>query len=210
MNYYEILKISRDADENEIKNAYKKLVKKYHPDLFVADKEFAEKKIKEINEAYSILSDPKSKDEYDEYLNEIDQEEIKDTAYESQNYQNDDYANNQSLEHILIINWILEKIEKLNKRTQIKIFLIFMFILLVIFLNNLIKFRNSLENSIKNSENNVINNEYISPNYEQNIIENPYNSNNSYDYYYDEEMEKQFKEFYNSLMEEYMNMFSER
>lgn len=69
MNYYEILKVSKNATSEEIKGSYKNLVKKYHPDLYVGDKEFAEKKIKEINEAYDILSNPETKLEYDEYLN---------------------------------------------------------------------------------------------------------------------------------------------
>lgn len=69
MNYYEILKVSKRATSEEIKSSYKNLVKKYHPDLYVGDKEFAEQKIKEINEAYDILSNPQTKKEYDEYLN---------------------------------------------------------------------------------------------------------------------------------------------
>ena len=68
MNYYEVLKIKETASDLEIKEAYKKLVKQYHPDLYINDKEFAETKIKEINEAYSILSNPEMKSEYDNYL----------------------------------------------------------------------------------------------------------------------------------------------
>ena len=68
MNFYQILKLSQTANENEIKSSYKKLVKQYHPDLYVGDKDFAEQKIKENNEAYEILSNPQTKAEYDEYL----------------------------------------------------------------------------------------------------------------------------------------------
>lgn len=69
MNYYEILKVSQKASEKEIKDSYKSLVKKYHPDLYKDDKNFAENKIKQINEAYEILSDTKKRKEYDESLN---------------------------------------------------------------------------------------------------------------------------------------------
>ena len=76
MNYYEILKVSKNANQEQIKNAYKLLVKKYHPDLYVGDKEFAEKKLREINEAYKILSDFDTKKEYDKYLENKYQENI--------------------------------------------------------------------------------------------------------------------------------------
>lgn len=68
MTHYEILGIRKTATTEEIKDAYKKLVKKYHPDVYVGDKTFAEKKIKEINEAYEVLSDPTKKSEYDDLI----------------------------------------------------------------------------------------------------------------------------------------------
>ena len=55
---YEVLGISKGATEKEIKSAYKKLAKKYHPDLNKGPE--AEAKMKEINKAYEILSDPKN------------------------------------------------------------------------------------------------------------------------------------------------------
>ncbi len=63
-DYYEILNVSRDASQDEIKSAYRKLAKKYHPDLNPNDKE-AEQKFKEINEAYEVLSDPEKRKRYD-------------------------------------------------------------------------------------------------------------------------------------------------
>ncbi len=63
-DYYEILNVSRDASLDEIKAAYRKLAKKYHPDLNPNDKE-AEQKFKEINEAYEVLSDPEKRRKYD-------------------------------------------------------------------------------------------------------------------------------------------------
>ncbi len=69
MNHYDTLGIKRDASQQEIKDAYKKLVKKYHPDVYPGDKTFAEKKTQEINYAYDILSNKESKEAYDEEIN---------------------------------------------------------------------------------------------------------------------------------------------
>ena len=55
-DYYEVLGVSKNADENAIKKAYRKLAKKYHPDTNSGDAD-AEKKFKEVTEAYSVLSD---------------------------------------------------------------------------------------------------------------------------------------------------------
>ena len=66
-DYYKILEISRDASQDEIKKSYRKLSKEYHPDRNPNDEE-SEKKFKEINEAYSILSDENKKNEYDHKL----------------------------------------------------------------------------------------------------------------------------------------------
>ena len=63
-NYYEVLGVSKDATEEEIKAAYKKLVKQYHPDLHPGDKLAAEK-FKEINEANEVLSDKQKRAAYD-------------------------------------------------------------------------------------------------------------------------------------------------
>ena len=64
-DYYEILGISKEATPEEIRKAYKKLAIKWHPDKHVDDKKEAEEKFKEIAEAYSVLSDPDTKREYD-------------------------------------------------------------------------------------------------------------------------------------------------
>ncbi len=68
-DYYEVLGVSRDADEETIKKAYKKLAKQYHPDLN-PDSKTAEEKFKEINEAYSVLSDPNERARYDQFGHE--------------------------------------------------------------------------------------------------------------------------------------------
>jgi molecular chaperone DnaJ len=65
-NYYELLGVPRTADEKEIKSAYRKLARKYHPDVNPNDKT-AEAKFKEISEANEVLSDPEKRKLYDQY-----------------------------------------------------------------------------------------------------------------------------------------------
>ena len=65
-DYYEVLGVSRDADEATLKKAYRTLAKKYHPDANPGDKE-AEQKFKEASEAYSVLSDPQKRKQYDQF-----------------------------------------------------------------------------------------------------------------------------------------------
>lgn len=91
MTHYEILGIRKTASTDEIKNAYKKLVKKYHPDVYAGDKTFAEKKIKEINEAYDVLSNPDQKREYDELINPQTTTSYRPQDYSSHTYKTPNY-----------------------------------------------------------------------------------------------------------------------
>ena len=65
-DYYEVLGVSKTADEAELKKAYRALAKKYHPDMNPGDAD-AEKKFKEASEAYAVLSDPEKRKQYDQF-----------------------------------------------------------------------------------------------------------------------------------------------
>ena len=65
-DYYEVLGVAKNASDAELKKAYRKLAKKYHPDVNPGDKE-AEAKFKEATEAYGILSDPDKRKQYDQF-----------------------------------------------------------------------------------------------------------------------------------------------
>jgi len=66
-DYYEILGVSRDDNEETIKKAYRKLAMQYHPDRNPGKEKWANEKFKEINEAFSVLGDPEKRKKYDQY-----------------------------------------------------------------------------------------------------------------------------------------------
>jgi len=69
IDYYKVLELDKTASEKDIKSAYRKLARKYHPDLNPNDKE-AERKFKEINEAHEVLSNAENRKKYDQYGND--------------------------------------------------------------------------------------------------------------------------------------------
>ncbi len=69
-DYYEVLGISKNSSADEIKQAYRRLAKQYHPDMNPDDRKGAEEKFKELSEAYEVLIDPKKKELYDQYGHE--------------------------------------------------------------------------------------------------------------------------------------------
>ena len=86
IDYYKTLDISKSATEKDIKKAYRKLARKYHPDLNPNDKT-AEKKFKEVNEANEVLSNPENRKKYDEYGEDWQHAEEYKKAKQQEQYQ---------------------------------------------------------------------------------------------------------------------------
>src|SRR3989344_6040127 len=66
-DYYDILGVSKGASADELKKAYRKQALEWHPDRHKDDKDVAEKRFKEVNEAYQVLSDSKKRSAYDQF-----------------------------------------------------------------------------------------------------------------------------------------------
>ena len=95
IDYYKILGIHKNASEKDIKKAYRKLARKYHPDVNPNSNE-AEKKFKEINEANEVLSNPENRKKYDKYGKNWEQAEAFEKAKQQQKtYQNQSYNKGQ-------------------------------------------------------------------------------------------------------------------
>jgi len=95
LDYYKILGISKNATEKDIKKAYRKLARKYHPDLNPNDKA-AEKKFKEINEANEVLSNTENRKKYDQYGKDWEHAEAFEKAQQQQRYQRPSQSNADS------------------------------------------------------------------------------------------------------------------
>ncbi|UOU96849.1 J domain-containing protein [Chryseobacterium daecheongense] len=92
IDYYKILGVQKNATQDEIKKAYRKLARKLHPDLNPDDKE-AEKKFKELNEANEVLSNPENRAKYDKYGEHWKHgEEYEKAQQQQRQYQSQDYG----------------------------------------------------------------------------------------------------------------------
>lgn len=125
MTLYDILEISENASEEVIKVAYKALAKKYHPDVFKGDSKEAEKKMKQINEAFETLSDEHKRRRYDEFLRNKRRDSKAGNNTESQSQEQ------KNIKREDVIHKKDSKFSKVKKKTAI-IFAIVVVALLVI------------------------------------------------------------------------------
>ena len=86
VDYYKVLGLEKNASESDIKKAYRKLARKFHPDLNPNDKE-ANKKFQQISEANEVLSDPEKRQKYDKYGKDWQHAEEFEKARQSQSRQ---------------------------------------------------------------------------------------------------------------------------
>lgn len=110
-DYYDVLGINRSADDKEIKRAYRKLAKKYHPDTNPGDKQ-AEQKFKELTEAYNVLSDSEKKKLYDQYGFAAFDEGFGEERHQSGggSYSAHDYGNGRTYQEFHFTNGDMEDI----------------------------------------------------------------------------------------------------
>ena len=101
-NYYEILEVNQKASEEMIERAYKILVKKYHPDIYVQEPGKVEQyKIHEINEAYEVLSNQILRDRYNRELEELEYEKFlnRKKIYNQETYKNDETYEKEEMDN---------------------------------------------------------------------------------------------------------------
>ena len=118
-NYYEVLEVSHSASQEVIEKAYKALAKKYHPDLQDGiDKTYAEQKMKELNEAYDVISNQEKRKSYDFELEKLEreklvnsQQEIKQTNSNEEKYTQSDVT---SIQEQKIQNDYIQKQQQLQ------------------------------------------------------------------------------------------------
>jgi len=124
-DYYEILGISGSSSDEEIKNAFRILVRKYHPDT--KDKNFNEDKIKEIIEAYEVLSDKEKRKNYDKIIESLDKKGIKSFQHQTKKKEKTTNSFNEIILSLIgnvkegTINTI-KKINNIEKDINISIF----------------------------------------------------------------------------------------
>lgn len=151
-NYYEILEVNPNASAEVIEKAYKVLAKKYHPDLQldVRKRAQAEKKLKELNEAYDVLSDQLLKDKYDREIEQENKEKMQ-KMYQNRENQNNEkgqkYTTNNNVGTFAgLVDLVKQLYHDRPKREQFKemtkkdMFAIFLTIIVVILIGVLLWF----------------------------------------------------------------------
>lgn len=216
MTYYQILGVKKSASQAEIKDAYKKLMKKYHPDIYKGDKAFAEQKAKEINLAYDVLSNPSSRIAYDEEINPEPKYQYTPPKYTSAEdyYQKSSYTNyynnnpnyyrNTSSTYNNVHNGFSEMhnnfsssvMKSLSKMKLIQKIILFLLILLIYIVFILLSLSNfgKITNSTSTEDDNQTSSYY-------NEVSIPRESFNIYDFLTEEELQKlydrsRYKDYY--------------
>ena len=147
MNYYDILKIDKNASEQEIKESYKQMIKRYHPDLYPGNKAKAESITRDLNEAYETLSDPEKKAIYDLSLEEQHSKHYyaTDTKISPYDYWYSTQDNNDSFDEKLrknIYNFVDKKTTNISSTKKKNIILVIIFFAIIILFITLIDFIN--------------------------------------------------------------------
>lgn len=223
MNYYQILGVKENASQKEIKDAYKKLVKKYHPDIYVGDKTFAEKKTKEINLAYDTLSNENTKKAYDEELHPSPTYTYTPPKYHNPEsysyhhyYKNSEYDNNfrryttyhrsktpSSNYHDQFSNNIINSFNKFSLKKKLLLVLIFIVIYFAFLINTFLKFNSLFYNNDAKTNKPITNTTITVPN-NTNITEpnsrDPFDIN---DYFSEDELISIYNEYYKGEFESY-------
>lgn len=220
MTYYEILGVSRNASQKEIRTAYKKLIKQYHPDLYQGDKIFAEKKTQEINEAYDILSDNTKKYNYDlsittnyntstsqaydytppkyssGYSSPYSYNNYKNSYYSKYNNNNstNSYSNKKDTREVIYDEFA----KKLGANIVVILFIFVLY--LIIFIATLLQFKNYKANhKTESTKSHVTTNTTINKN---NYSEDDFNIN---DYFSDSDLLKIYNEKYTDVFDSFQD-----
>ena len=122
-NYYEILEVSRNASIEVIEKAYITLAKKYHPDANNYDSDYANDKMKEINEAYDVLKNTEKRNEYNRAYDEM--------LYRNLNDQNKETESRTNIKEESVLKNVTKRSEKQQKNKYIKFKIIIIVILIL-------------------------------------------------------------------------------
>ena len=195
MNHYQTLGLKQNATNQEIKKAYKKLVKKYHPDVYKGDKKIAENKIQEINTAYEILSNPELRAEYNNEINppinNINQQ-VHYTSYNNTTKKSNDFYDN-------IKNKVVNSVDSMpfEKKFKVLLLILIIYIVFLIFsfyqLFSMFNTKDDVNNDYSNTTNENYNNDTVQNKFNE---EEFLNEINIEEYISDDELYDLYTEFF--------------